>query len=285
MFYDATNDSFIGFASPLIEGLPIVNHFQTDKFSDLQTWFNDYEKSKLMNCHLLEPLMRTSNEQVHSRPYILAAYGTDNRFTAIDIIRRWCFMCNRCREEGIRLVGFSTDSDPRYLKAMRLSLEFFARLPNINLLDHQENLFVINYPKTWNFFFMRSKQPYLCMQDGVHLATKIRNRFLSNKITMLMGKEYVSVTHVENLIENYSRIDHNLYKSDVFPNDRQNFTSCLKISTDDVLELLENANNIATHTYLYLLKLSIQAYVSKDVHISDRLYFGWVLTFFCRMWW
>lgn len=229
--------------------------------------------------------MRGSNAPVHSRPYVLAAYGTNNRFTAIDILRRWSFLYNRCKDQGIRLVGFATDSDSRYLKVMRLSLGFFASLPNIDLLNDQDKLFDISCPKTWSFFFMRSKQLYLSMQDGVHLATKIRNRLLSKKTTLLMGNQYVRVTHLEDLIENYSRIDHNLVKSDVFPHDRQNFTSCLKISTDDVLDLLKDSNYMATYSYLYLLKLAIHTYVNKSTNISDRLFFGWILTFLCRMWW
>ena len=102
---------------------------------------------------------------------------------------------------------------------------------------------------------------------------------------MLIGNQYVSIDHLADLINNHSRIDHNLVKSDVFPRDQQNFASCVKISSDDVLKLLEESNRTATYLYLYLLKLVIRVYVSKSTNICDRLYFGWALTFICRMWW
>lgn len=285
MSYDAANNSFIGFSAPLIKGVPIVNHFQTDSFSDLQRWFHDYDKSTLINVHIVEPLLTSAKDPMHSRPYILAAYGTNNRFNAIDVLRRWYFLYSNCKDQNIRLVGFSTDCDPRYLKAMRLSLGFFARLPNIDLLNSNNPLLEINYPDTWEFFFMRSKQLFLCMQDGVHLATKIRNRLLSTTAKMLIGNQFVSLSHLVDLIDNHPKVDRNLVKSDVIPRDRQNFSSCLKISSDDVLKLLEGTNTNATHIYLYLLKLVILTYVSKSTQARDRLYYGWALTFVCRIWW
>ena len=234
---------------------------------------------------MIEPFLTSTAAPVHSRPYILAAYGTNNRFTAIDVLRRWYFLHNNCRAQNIRLVGFSTDCDPRYLKAIRLSLGFFARLPNIDLLNSENQLLEIKHPDTWEFFFMRSKQLFLCMQDGVHLATKMRNRILSNSATLLIGNQHVSLSHLVDLIDNQSKIDHNLVRSDVIPRDRQNFSSCLKISSDDVLKLLEGGDTVATYVYLYLLKLLILTYVSKSTPTCDRLFYGWTVTFICRMWW
>ncbi len=61
------------------------------------------------------------------------------------------------------------------------------------------------------------------MQDGTHLATKIRNRLLSETATLCNSDQ---------------KIEHNLVKSDIFHHDRQNYASCLKITSDDVLTLL-----------------------------------------------
>ena len=72
---------------------------------------------------------------------------------------------------------------------------------------------------------------------------------------------------------------------DIFPHDKQNYSSCLKITSDDVLILLKQMNNKATYIYLYLLKLIILAYVKSDTEILSRLYFGWVVAFAYRIWW
>lgn len=67
---------------------------------------------------------------------------------------------------------------------MQMSLGFFTHTPNIDLIDENKDLLEIDIPSTWTFFFMRTKQMYLCMQDGIHLATKIRNRLLSTIATI-----------------------------------------------------------------------------------------------------
>ncbi|CAF5164248.1 unnamed protein product, partial [Rotaria magnacalcarata] len=48
------------------------------------------------------------------------------------------------------------------------------------------------------------------MQDGVHLVTKIRNRLLSTTATLRINGQDINVIHLLDLIENYSKIDHNL---------------------------------------------------------------------------
>jgi hypothetical protein len=281
--YDVTTDCFIGFAPPLVNGLPSVNQFKTNSFYELEQWFEDFDKSKLINVHVIEPLLQNNSSLVHSRPYIVSAYGTNNKYTGMDVLRKWNYLYNECKRRNIDLVGFASDCDPRYLKAMQLSLDFFTYAPNIDLLSRNNNLLNINIPSNWNFFFMRPTQPYLCMQDGIHLVTKIRNRMLSETATMSINSQEIDVNHVIYLIENYPKIDHNLVKSDVLPHDRQNYSSCLKLTSDDVLNLLKERNAKATFVYLYLLKLVILTYVKADTDILVRLYYGWIVTFSYRM--
>ncbi|CAF1529994.1 unnamed protein product, partial [Rotaria magnacalcarata] len=201
--YDSVNDCFIGFSSRLSNDLPSINQFRTNSYSELEQWFEDFDKCKLINAHLVEPLLTKTSSLVHSRPSIVSAYGTNNKVNSIEIFRKWIHMYNACKSKKINVVGFSSDCDPRYLKAMR-------------------KLF---------------------------------------------------------------KIDHNLVKSDVRPHDRQNYSSCLKITSDDVLNLLNQTNTKATFVYLYILKLIILAYVKKDTDILNRLYYGWIVVFTYRMWW
>ena len=134
-----------------------------------------------------------------------------------------------------------------------------------------------------DFFFMRPRQMYLCMQDGIHFAAKIRNRLLSTIATLSINNHQIDVNDLLSIIENYSKIDHNLVKSDFIPHDKQNFSSCLKITYDDVLNLLKEMNAEGTYIYLYLLKLVIITYIKSDTGILERLYFGWIVTFSYRM--
>ncbi|CAF4335771.1 unnamed protein product [Didymodactylos carnosus] len=136
---------------------------------------------------------------------------------------RWLFIYNRLKLNNINVVGFSMDCDVKYLKSVRLSTDFFAKLPNIDLLNDNNDLFSIDIPSSWTWVFMRNRQLFFCMQDGIHLDTKLRNRILSKHSTMLMSNYSVDVEHIRHLIKNNSKLEHNAVKSDRYPRDRQNF--------------------------------------------------------------
>ncbi|CAF2102292.1 unnamed protein product [Rotaria magnacalcarata] len=81
------------------------------------------------------------------------------------------------------------------------------------------------------------------MQDPIHIATKIRNRLLSKLANLKMEDFSIDMKDPVELIEAKSKIEHNLIKSDLNPKDRQNFASCLRISSELVLDLLNRNEN------------------------------------------
>ncbi|CAF4524492.1 unnamed protein product, partial [Rotaria sp. Silwood2] len=81
--YDSKTNCFIGFAPKLVNGLPLINQFQTNNFNELQEWFQELEKSKSINANLIEPLLNKKSSLIHSRPYIIASYGSDNKYSVI----------------------------------------------------------------------------------------------------------------------------------------------------------------------------------------------------------
>ncbi|CAF2185508.1 unnamed protein product [Rotaria magnacalcarata] len=166
---------------------------------------------------------------------------------------------------------------------MRICLGFFSRTPHVDLLTGNDNLLTIDIPSNWRFFFVRPHQLFLCMQDDTHLVTKIQNRLLSETASLNINNDNIDINQLLQIIENHPKLDHNLVHSDILPHDKQNYSSCLKITSDDVLTLLNQMNNKATYTYLYLLKLIILAYVKSDTEILSRLYFGWIVVFAYRM--
>ena len=84
----------------------------------------------------------------------------------------------------------------------------------------------------------------------MHICTKLRNRLLSNSSSLIMGSFRISIKDVENLIEMFSKVDHNLVYSDIYVKDRQNYVSCTKISSNNVLHLLDQ--NTETYEALHV---------------------------------
>lgn len=155
---------------------------------------------------------------------------------------------------------------------MRLACNFFASLPNFQLDSHQ-HAFKIDIPNDWTWFFLNRKQVFLFFQDPVHIVTKWRNRLLSSSADLYIGNDKISMGHIERLVDNnsYTKLDHGLTKSDINPKDRQNFNSCIKLISDDVINLLNDSMDTnGTVVYLKLLKMIVKAYIDKSTTIKER---------------
>ncbi|CAF4922639.1 unnamed protein product [Rotaria socialis] len=216
--YDSTLNSFNGFVTPIADGKPVGNAFNCQSFEEFKHLIETKPRTNLVNVHLLQPIS-DSNLYVTPSATVLSAYGTDNKITAIDILKRWLMIYQELHSRNIRVLGFATDGDPN------------------------------------------PTQLFLFMQDGIHLCTKIRNRLLSPNAQLKMGIFTVSVKHLYQLIKTKNKIDHNLSKSDINVRDKQNFSSCQKISDDKILNLLLlNDHYKATFNYLLILNLLIMAY-------------------------
>jgi hypothetical protein len=280
--FDTSSNSFVGFSLPLVEGIPISNYYQTDSISKLEQWFSDMDKSSLLNLHVVQPIPcigRTSS------PVILSAYGTNSRYRSFDILRRWIWIFEEFLSRDIRIIGSSTDADPKYMRAMKLVLGFFASLPNV-MISERSDAFEIFLPNDWHWFFLRRRQLVLCLKDATHVCTKLRNRLLSTTADLTIGDEQISLNFLSEMIATSNKLNHGLVKSDIYPRDKQNFASCDKISSDCVLSELEKfPGSSATCLYLKLIRSTIIAYIDKSTTLNERVYHAWFCVFVCRLWW
>lgn len=280
IIYDTRSSSFVGFSAPLDEhGMPRVKYFQTNSIEELKQWFEQEDISNLLNLYMIQPI-NVNNQKISAYP--LAAYGTNGRYTALDIIRRWFTIFEQCSSQGVRIVGYATDADSRYLLAMKLVSGFFSTLLNSPTIEHPL-LLTINIPKTWSWFFLPGRQLFLCMQDAVHICTKLRNRLLSTKAVLIMGDGFVSIDYLFRLIESQSKFKHNLVKSDICPHDKQNYKSCEKLCA--AIECLKEINGShATVVYLTIIRCIIIAFIDSSISTVVRIYYAWLAVFICRLW-
>ncbi|CAF4879919.1 unnamed protein product, partial [Rotaria sp. Silwood1] len=163
-------------------------------------------------------------------------------------------------------------ADPKYLRSMRLVSGFFGSVPNFQIHEHSQ-AFKIQIKLQWSWFYLRKEQLLLFLQDATHLVTKWRNRLLSSTAKLRIGNRSISVNHLYDIINNlaYTKFDHCLTKSDINPKDRQNFSSCLKLTSDGLLQILsENVNIQGTFAYLRMLKMIIVTYIEKKTTITER---------------
>jgi hypothetical protein len=56
ILYNKDANSFVGFCTPLDNGIPIAHYFRTKSFHQLKQWFTDIEKGPLLNLYMIQPL-------------------------------------------------------------------------------------------------------------------------------------------------------------------------------------------------------------------------------------
>ena len=155
---------------------------------------------------------------------------------------------------------------------MRLITGFFGSLPNIKSHERIE-AFEIQPELNWPWFFLRRKQLFLVFQDPTHIATKWRNRLLSRTAKLTIGKYEISIEHLRSIYSSakYSKLDHGLTKSDLNPKDKQNYHSCLRIASSDLLDIVKEEKSMkGTFIYLKMLQLLIMTYIDRSTDIVTR---------------
>jgi hypothetical protein len=148
VIYDVKANAFIGFTSPLENGLPQINSFSTESFYELENWFNTLTRSCFLNLQMIQPI---NLNNVPSSSFLLAAYGSDNKFTTKDILMKWMNIVNQCNEKNVKVVGFATDCDSRYIRSMRLFTVFFADMPN-QQIHLRDDAFHVKIPRIISIF-------------------------------------------------------------------------------------------------------------------------------------
>lgn len=167
---------------------------------------------------------------------------------------------------GIEVLGISSDGDERPLKAMKSITE-------------------LDLTTTSDFRLLSLLGP-ISVQDMIHIATKLRNRLLNTSIFLQMGNMVVTVAHIIMILSIVPKGDHGLVRTDICPEDRQNYSSFVKITEQRVLQSLENhiPDSKATVMYLFLCKQISSSFLAEDLEAIERVYRIWYAVYFLRCW-
>ncbi|CAF3724616.1 unnamed protein product [Rotaria sordida] len=166
--YDAINDSFIGFTPSLNNGLPVINQFKTNSYSELEQWFHDIDKSTLVNVHLIEPLLTDVTSLVRSRPYIISAYGISKGRLPSHALNCHLFSSQPCE---------STFRSARSLSGSLSSITTFSVSQFINKIG---KISILNQIKSTqessnNEYSLKFPRHHKNRRDESHASTNIQN--------------------------------------------------------------------------------------------------------------
>lgn len=131
--------------------------------------------------------------QDNTPSFCLSIFGTDNRFTASDVLKRWIKMQSMAKEFGITILGHSSDGDTRLMKAMKTAYKLPASAEN---------------KWSWIHCMKPPNSNALVCQDTIYIGTKLRTRLLHKKVNLQIGNYVINKEHLEYLILNFGKDKH-----------------------------------------------------------------------------
>lgn len=113
--YDPNTNQLIGFVLPLNEenGMPEPFVYKAESAVQIVEHFNAPISDSLTTI-MAQPLGGSSS-------FCLMVFGSDNRYTANDVSKRWQHIVSTLKQLGIGVLSISSDSDPKFNKAMRMN--------------------------------------------------------------------------------------------------------------------------------------------------------------------
>jgi hypothetical protein len=164
--FDSTNNELVGLELPLNEdGMPIVSFFKARTAQQMKNFVDSFQTTSYLY------VMMAQSMDANSPSFCLSVFGTSNKFTSEIVLKRWRKVKDDLNNNGIKLLGVSSDGDSRLLKAMRQKSE----LPTFNFESDA-------VPDEWfDWFNAKFKPEIICIQDTTHIGGKMRTRLLNSK--------------------------------------------------------------------------------------------------------
>ena len=87
-------------------------------------------------------------------PFCLCCLGTNNKFTAKQVLQRWKYAYLSCKKLGITVISFGAGSDSLELKSMQVSTNLlFSSCNPMALLSLSSVSDAISIPSEWHHSF------------------------------------------------------------------------------------------------------------------------------------
>ena len=119
--YNPETNRLVGFVLPEGEdSLPSIDAHVAISFQSIEDSFKSSKISKYALVYIAQPL----SPGVPAFP--LACIGTDNKFTADILLKRWSHISSECQKRGISVLSFGSDGDSRELKNMQYCTALFT---------------------------------------------------------------------------------------------------------------------------------------------------------------
>lgn len=156
--YNKNTNQIVGFTLPIHSetGMPIPRSYPANNAEQILKHFSaDNLISSFVNVTMTKPLGNIP-------PFCLSIFGSDGNYSSKDVENRWAHITAELHKLNIKVLVISSDSDPKYNRAMRKMYEL--NFKSVRLNNFSSEIENIQCP-----FFV---------QDSTHVGTKLRNFLL-----------------------------------------------------------------------------------------------------------
>lgn len=267
MQYNRKSNEYTGFCHEIGQnGLP-HSTFKANDVQDISNYYEHFDKSSYLYVVMAVAL----DPSKKSPSFCLAAWGTNQKFTAAQVDKRLKITISELEKFGIEVLGFSGDGDSRILKVQRQ----YSGLGDVSYMNEY-------------FFSKLGTAPLFCIQDLLHIVGKIGNRALKLSFPLKIGKTIIPLkSDLKLLIKNVPRVVHGLCESDLDNNDKMNKTKKIKmchVRVDVALREMSNKDTQATRLFLRLMRCVYEPFDKQDLTVKERIGLSWYATFILRGW-
>ena len=278
--YDVESDKLVGFVLPCCDnGLPQSDAFIATDFESMQEFFSVSSVAKYAFVYMVKPL----TDKVPA--FCLSCIGTDNRFSAELVLKRWNYINSELKSRGIHLLSIGADGDSRELKAMQVSTQLLSSSPgSLSRMSLAAN--TIEIPSTWSSWFLLKRPTSIAfIQDPVHVAVKLKSRLLRPSIVLPLGKFAAGNHHLRIVQSAFSKDQHGLRERDVNHKDKQNYEAVTRMISNSVMEILMSIPDAkGTVVYLKIMKSITDTFLDKSLVCLVRVEKAWYCVVFLRYW-
>ena len=219
--------------------------------------------------------------------FCLACLGTDNKFTAEHILKRWQYIYLECKKLGITVINFGADGDSRELKSMQVSTHLlFSSANPLASLSPSNSSDKVSIPAEWRqWFAVRKPSAISYVQDVVHVAVKLKSRLIKPSIVLPLGHYVAGVHHLHLVHTNFNKDEHGLRERDINHKDKQNYEAVLRMTSKTMFHLFKSIPDAkGTSAYLFIMRCVVDSYLDKSLQPLERVKKAWLGVFFMRYW-
>ena len=275
--YDSATNRCVGFVIPSNEsGFLQIDTYLAVSFNAIEHMFTTSTIAKYAYMYIAQPL------QEGAPSFCLACVGTDNKFSAAEVIKRWKYIYTELDKRGVKIINFDADGDSRLLHAMRVALNMTSDpLSEISLNKCLMSSALPAFLQHW--LYIQKIPSVLCVQDIVHIGVKLKARFLKPSIILPFGNYFATSSHLQILVKLKGKEQHGLRSRDLDHRDKQNFDAVEHIiKASRLLDCMPDA--LGTRCFIGLINSVIYSFLDKSMVPAKRLEEIWYAAFFLRYW-